>query len=207
MPAIDVPEGKTVVAVIGPAAPALLDSRSRAVAEATAAAASAAIDLARAQLAQAEATLEFMTSEANRATALYQKGAVSQRSHDSALRESKTAQAAVSSALANLAVREKELESALAVLNQDQTGDAGRCCVRACGPGFGPRAAGADRKRTGGSTRHSDPGNRRSRQHGDRGGPSVPAMPSVSATVPRHGSAAGAAPTCLPWSNGSSLRR
>lgn len=133
-PGDDVQEGKTVVAAIGPAAPVLLDSRSRAVAEATAAAASAATDLARAQLAQAEATLEFMTSEANRATALYQKGAVSQRSHDSALRESKTAQAAVSSALANLSVREKELESALAVLNQDQTGDAGRCCVQLVAP-------------------------------------------------------------------------
>lgn len=78
-------EGETVVASIGPAASVLLDSRSRAVAEASAAATQAAMDLARAQLAQAEATYEFMTSEASRAIALYEKGAVSQRAYDNAI--------------------------------------------------------------------------------------------------------------------------
>lgn len=126
--------GETVVAVIGPAAPILLDSRSRAVAEATAAAAQAATDLARAQLAQAEAVLEFTTSEANRTTALYERGAVSQRMHDSAIREQKTAQAAVASAMANLAVREQERESALAVLRPTGTGDDGKCCVQIVAP-------------------------------------------------------------------------
>ncbi|WP_137111236.1 efflux RND transporter periplasmic adaptor subunit [Rhodobacter sp. SY28-1] len=129
--------GETVVAVIGPAAPVLLDSRSRAVAEASAAAAQAAMDLARAQLDQAEATHEFTASEANRAIALYQKGAISQRAHDNAIREEKTAKAAVSSALANLAVREKELESALAVLRPDGTGDGTRCCVELLAPASG----------------------------------------------------------------------
>lgn len=132
-----VTEGKTVVALIGPAAPVLLDSRSRAVAEAAAAAAQAAMDLARAQLVQAEATQDFMASEANRAIALYEKGAISQRSYDTAIREQKTAQAAVSSAIANLAVREKELESALAVLRPDQTGEANRCCVEVLAPASG----------------------------------------------------------------------
>lgn len=130
----EVTEGETVVAAIGPAAPVLLDSRSRAVAEATAAAAQAAMDLARAQLAQAEATLEFMSGEANRTVALYERGAVSQRTHDNAVRERKTAQASVSSALANLAVREKELESALAVLRSDRNGDTERCCVEIVAP-------------------------------------------------------------------------
>jgi HlyD family secretion protein len=129
-----VTEGETVVASIGPAAPVLLDSRSRAVAEAAAAAAQAAMDLARAQLAQAEATYEFMTSEANRAIALYEKGAVSQRAYDNSIRERKTAQAAVSSAVANLAVREKELESALAVLRPDRSDEAGYCCVKIVAP-------------------------------------------------------------------------
>ena len=45
-------------------------------------AAQAATDLARAQLAQAEATHEFMASEANRAIALYEKDAISQLGHD-----------------------------------------------------------------------------------------------------------------------------
>ena len=127
-------EGETVVASIGPAASVLLDSRSRAVAEASAAATQAAMDLARAQLAQAEATYEFMTSEASRAIALYEKGAVSQRAYDNAIRERKTAQAAVSSAVANLAVREKELESALAVLRPDKPDEAGNCCVKILAP-------------------------------------------------------------------------
>jgi HlyD family secretion protein len=132
-----VTKGETVVALIGPAAPVLLDSRSRAVAEASAAAAQAAMDFARAQLVQAEATQDFMTSEANRAVALYEKGAISQRSYDTAIREQKTAQAAVSSAIANLAVREKELESALAVLQPDRNGEAGRCCVEVRAPASG----------------------------------------------------------------------
>jgi HlyD family secretion protein len=126
--------GETIAAAIGPAAPVLLDSRSRAVAEATAAAAQAATELARAQLSQAEATLDFMTGEANRATALYEKGAVSQRAFDNAIRERRTAQAAVSSAVANLAVREKELESALAVLQSDNPGAGDTCCVNILAP-------------------------------------------------------------------------
>ena len=129
-----VTEGETVVASIGPTASVLLDSRSRAVAEATAAAAQAATDLGRAQLAQAEATRDFAASEASRAIALYQKGAVSQRAHDNAIRDQKTAQAAVASALANLAVREKELESALAVLRPESTGSGNRCCVEVLAP-------------------------------------------------------------------------
>lgn len=129
--------GETIVALIGPAAPVLLDSRSRAVAEATAAAAQAATELARTQLAEAEASLDFMTSEANRAIALYEKGAVSQRAYDTAIRERKTAQAAVSSALANLAVREKELESALAVLRPESSTEAARCCVEVRAPASG----------------------------------------------------------------------
>lgn len=129
-----VTEGKTVVAAIGPTAPVLLDSRSRAVAEATAAAAQAATELARAQLAQAEATRDYTASEAGRATALFQKGAISQRAHDNAIRDQKTAQAAVASAEANLAVREKELESALAVLRPDGAGNGTRCCVEIFAP-------------------------------------------------------------------------
>ncbi len=129
-----VTEGETIVASLGPAAPVLLDSRARAVATATAAAAQAAADLARAQVDQAEATLDFMTSEANRTIALFEKGAVSQRSYDNAILERKTAQAALSSAIANLSVREKELESALAILQSDQNGGAGRCCVDIVAP-------------------------------------------------------------------------
>lgn len=129
-----VTKGETIVALIGPAAPVLLDSRSRSVAEATAAAAQAAMELAQAQLAQAEAANEFMISEANRAISLYQKGAIPQRSYDSAILERKTSQATVSSAHANLVVREKELESALAVLGTDKSGVPDKCCVEIIAP-------------------------------------------------------------------------
>lgn len=128
-----VSEGEPV-ASIGPAAPVLLDSRARAVAEAAAAAAQAATELARAQLAQAEASRDFAQGEANRAVALFQKGAMSARAHDTAIREQRTAEAAVASAVANLAVREKELESALAMLRPDAPGNGSSCCVDILAP-------------------------------------------------------------------------
>jgi HlyD family secretion protein len=128
-----VAEGQPV-ASIGPTAPVLLDSRSRAVAEATAAAAQAATELAHAQLEQAQATLDFMTGEANRAKELYRRGATSQRAYDNAIREERTARAAVSSAVANLSVRQKELESAQAVLRSDSSGTGTSCCVEILAP-------------------------------------------------------------------------
>jgi HlyD family secretion protein len=125
---------KTVVAVIGPAAPALLDARARAVAEATMFAAQSAVDLARAQVAQAEAALEFKTSEADRARLLYEKSAISKRLLDNAILEQKTAQAALDSARANLAVRERELESARAMLGAGDASAAETCCVELIAP-------------------------------------------------------------------------
>jgi HlyD family secretion protein len=125
---------KTVVARIGPAAPALLDARARAVAEATTAAAQSAVELARAQVAQSEAALDFMTSEADRARALFEKSAMSMRLLDSAVLQQKTARAALDSARANLAVRQRELESASAILGSAQPADAGACCVELIAP-------------------------------------------------------------------------
>lgn len=126
---------KTVVAQIGPAAPTLLDSRTRAVAEAAVAAARSGVDLARALVAQAEAALDFKTSEADRARALFERSATTERLLESAILEQKTATAAVDSANANLAVRQRELESAIAVLD---TGDGisakSACCVELTSP-------------------------------------------------------------------------
>lgn len=125
---------KTVVAVIGPAAPALLDSRARSVAEATRSAAQSAVDLARAQVAQAEAALEFKTSDAERSRALFDKAAISKRLLDTAILDRKTAQAALDSARANLAVRERELESADVVLRAPEANGAEACCVELIAP-------------------------------------------------------------------------
>jgi HlyD family secretion protein len=123
---------KTIVAALGPAAPALLDARSRAIAQAGVAAASAAVDLARAQLAQAQATQMFMDTEARRAAQLFDKAALSERGLDSALLQQKTAVAAVDSARANLAVRGRELDSAKAAL--DPEGGGVVCCIDLTAP-------------------------------------------------------------------------
>ncbi len=125
---------ETVVAVIGPAAPALLDARARAVAEATVAAAQSAVDLARAQVAQAEAAVEFTSAEASRSIALFERAAVSARLRDTAILEQRTATAALDSARANLSVRERELESARAVLGTPDAAAADACCVSLIAP-------------------------------------------------------------------------
>lgn len=125
---------ETIVASIGPAAPAFLDSRSRAVAEATMAAAESAVDLARAQVVQAEATLDFMSSEANRARALFEKSAISERTLSNAVLEQKTAQATLDSARANLAVRERQKDSAEAALLTGDANGQDTCCLNLIAP-------------------------------------------------------------------------
>lgn len=122
-----------VVAQIGPVTPALLDSRARAMAAATAAAAAAAVDLARAQVMQAEAALDFARTEAARARALFARAALSQRMLDDATLAERTAEATLASAGASLAVREKELESAQAMLEGDSAGVA-TCCIAVTAP-------------------------------------------------------------------------
>ena len=126
--------GKTVVAAIGPAAPALLDARSRAVAEASLAAAEAAVDLARAQVVQARATLDFRRAEADRAAALFDRAAIARHVLDLALLERDTAEAALQSAEASLAVRGRERDSAAAVLDGTISAAAEACCVTVAAP-------------------------------------------------------------------------
>lgn len=121
-----------VIARIGPVRPALLDARARAVAEATAAAAAAAVEFARSQLVQAEATRDFARTEAARARTLFARAALSQRMLDDAILAERTAEAAVASARANLAVREKERESAQAMLEGDTASAA--CCIKVKAP-------------------------------------------------------------------------
>ncbi|WP_435258267.1 efflux RND transporter periplasmic adaptor subunit [Thioclava sp. FR2] len=122
-----------VLAQIGPVTPALLDSRARAVAESTAAAAAAAVELARSQLVQAEASLTFARAEADRTRALFERAALSQRMLDDAVLAERTAEATLASARANLAVREKELDSAKAMLNGDYAEDTA-CCIHVTSP-------------------------------------------------------------------------
>lgn len=122
-------QAQQTVARIGPVAPALLDARARAVAEATTAAAAAAVDLARSQLEQAEAAQHYAKTEADRTRALFARAALSQQVLDDALLAERTARAATASARANLSVREAELSSAQAVVDGGTTGAVPPCCV------------------------------------------------------------------------------
>ncbi len=126
--------GETVVARIGPVVPALLDARSRAVAEAGLAAAEAAVQLAQAQVAQAEATLAFRITEADRALALSGRDAIPRHQRDLALLERDTAAAALDSARANATMRARERDSAAAVLGGADARATDPCCVSLAAP-------------------------------------------------------------------------
>ena len=134
----EVIRNETVVASIRPVAPALLDARSRRIAEAARDAAAAAVDLASAQLTQAEAQHDFAKAEAERAEVLIRRESISERAYEKARLDVLAAEAAVESARASLLVRERELESANAALME---GDAGagdsRCCVEVLAPASG----------------------------------------------------------------------
>ena len=130
----EVQAGKTVVAAIGPAAPALLDTRSRAVAEATLAAAEAAVALATAQLTQAKTARDFAVTDADRYRALFDRAAVSKRLLDTAVLAQQTAEAAVESATATLTVRQRELDSAQAMLATNDSATTDSCCITITAP-------------------------------------------------------------------------
>lgn len=76
--------GRTVLAVVEPTAPEMLDARSRAQAEARAKAAEAALGQATPQRDRAQTALEFARTELARAQQLYQSGAASHTELDAA---------------------------------------------------------------------------------------------------------------------------
>lgn len=130
--------GQTVVASIRPVEPALLDARSRRIAEAAVEAATAAVDLAAAQVKQAESQRNFLRSEAQRALTLRMREAISDRASEKAELDLQAAEAAVESARASLAVRRQELESARAALIESGvTGEGATCCVTVRSPANG----------------------------------------------------------------------
>lgn len=84
-------------------------------------------------VAQAEAARDYAQGDADRARALYDRAAVSERVLDSAVLALRTAEMAVESARATLAVRLQEVQSAEAVLTGGATG-AASCCVDILAP-------------------------------------------------------------------------
>lgn len=130
--------GKTVIAVIQPSPPSLLDARARQIAQAAVKSADAAVAFASAQLAQSKAQLEFQKAEAARTAALFVRGAVSARTNDKSQLDRVAAEAAVESAVAALDLRRRELESARAALIEGTEADgSGTCCLDLLAPTTG----------------------------------------------------------------------
>ena len=122
--------GKTRLAVIEPADPTILDSRTRAEAESTAQAAEDALALASADGDRANAELAFAREELYRARKLNQNGTISQRALDMAELEVATRAAEVKSSEATQKVREHELQTARArLLTPTTDGADAQCCV------------------------------------------------------------------------------
>lgn len=122
-----VAKGQTVVS-LRPAAPGLLDARLRRVAEAAAAAASAAVDLATAEVRQAGAELAFLRTELARTEQLAAQGNISESARNKARLAVETGAAALDSANALLGVRQRELERARAALIETGNSE-GPCCT------------------------------------------------------------------------------
>ncbi len=108
--------GKTVVARIEPADPALLDPRARAEAEAAVRAAEAAARYARAERERAGAEEDFAAAEVRRMRELHAKGVASEQAIDEAERAHRTAKAAVNAATRAIKMRDHELARARAAL-------------------------------------------------------------------------------------------
>lgn len=131
--------GKTVVASLEPLIPTFLDVRTRRILDARALAAKSAVNLAQATVARATADLEFRNKELARAELLLKREVVSQRHYDEAVLAQKTSTAALNTAVAELGVRQRELESAQAQLiepNGDLDSDqlARSCCIQVHAP-------------------------------------------------------------------------
>lgn len=124
---------ETVIASIRPAAPGLLDARLKRVAEAAVASARAGVDLAAAEMKQAEAQLAFLKTDLDRAQRLAARGTISEQALDKAKLAADTAAANLDSAKASLAVRERELERAQAALIETGTSE-GPCCTEIKAP-------------------------------------------------------------------------
>lgn len=108
--------GETVVAVIEPQQPTILDVRSEAQAKARVSAAEAARDQAAAELTRQEAELEFAEKELERTRKLAETGTASQRQLDQRERDVRMYRAQLQTARSTLRVAEFELESTRAAL-------------------------------------------------------------------------------------------
>lgn len=108
--------GRTVVARIRPAAPDLLDARSRAQAQAAVAAAQAAVTASGAQRDRLAAEARAAGQRLSRLRALSEKGYATRQALDDAVASARSSQAAVQAADAETAARRAELAAARSAL-------------------------------------------------------------------------------------------
>ena len=128
--------GETLVAVIEPTDPAILDVRSRKVAEAAVRAAEAAVNLAAARVREARSQLDFAKGDLARAERLAARKTISQRALEKARLDVVSAEANLASAIATEEVRKRELEQARAQLIEPGQEESERadCCVEVRAP-------------------------------------------------------------------------
>lgn len=127
-----VAQGEAVVS-IRPVAPGLLDVRLRRSAEAVVATARAGVDLAAAEVRQADMQLSFLRTELERAERLASQGTISKSAWDKARLAVDSGVANLDGAKASLAVRQRELERAQAALIETVSPD-NACCTSITAP-------------------------------------------------------------------------
>ncbi len=124
--------GQTVVAVVEPVVPALLDARTRAEAEATLRQSEAALALAEAQLAEAEEERDYAQSQHDRARALVERGVASMTRLEDAEQILRTAEAAVAAAQSSRAMQVSARDrTAAALIEEDAPGSRRAIEIRA----------------------------------------------------------------------------
>ena len=134
--------GETVVAVIQPADPALMDARTRAQAEAAIVEAQAAVGVAQSNLQQSESALAHAARELERSRALVERGTIPRRMFEDFEAAYLSAEQGRATADAQLALSRAALSRAEAQLLGPQpllapNGAVTECCVRIVAPQSG----------------------------------------------------------------------
>ena len=185
---------ETVVAVMQPMTPGFIDARSREELEAAVAAADAAVKQAEADIRKIQAALDFARTELQRAQALARTQTISTQAFDKAKFDVETNEAALTSAKAQLEVRQFARTSLAARLIDPTT------CFHAGKPDLlradscaGDRSHPEDHsgQRSGGPSRHAAHRHRRPRGSRSGGGPAFHRCRPDQGRMRRCGSTAG----------------
>ena len=128
--------GETVVAVVQPETPGLLDERTRRQAEATLREATASLHLAETELLRAEKEKDFHQTQFDRTKSLVERGVASITRLEDATQALEISEAAVAAAIARIELAEGTIERAEASLMMPERADASQdsCCIRITAP-------------------------------------------------------------------------